>query len=132
MTPYHHAQSSASRWGGCPADYIAIHDWLDETKQYTGDWTHRALRHHAAGVQWAVERFGHVLVNADGREVPVKLIAERHIVEDCGFVPTGGAWLRALANSPEPWMLRVATRHTDVLQIVEDDKPTHLRLPQRS
>ncbi len=122
MTPYHHAQSSVARWGGRPADYIDIHNWLDETKQYTGDWTHRALRHHAAGVQWAVERFGHMLTNSDGHEVPIKLIAERHVVEDCGFIPTAAAWLRALASSPEPWMLRVATRHTLALKIVEDHR----------
>ena len=37
MTPWSHAESSAEQFGGIPEDYIRIHDWLDETKQYTGD-----------------------------------------------------------------------------------------------
>ena len=82
MTPWHHAVSSARKWGGKPEDFIAIHDWFDETKSFTGDWTHRALRHHSAGVQWCIERFGHTVM-ADGKPVPVKLVAEQHVNEDC-------------------------------------------------
>lgn len=67
MTPWKHAESSVKRWGGLPTDYIKLHDWFDETKAYTGDWTHRALRHHSAGIQWAIERFGHVIVNSKGQ-----------------------------------------------------------------
>ena len=55
MTPYKHAQSSVAKWGGTPEDYIELHDWFDETKMFTGDWTHRALRHHSAGIQWAIQ-----------------------------------------------------------------------------
>jgi len=74
MTPYHHALSSAKKFGGRPEDYTALHDWFDETKQYTGDFTHRALRHHSAGIQWAIEKFGHTIENSDGKSVPVKLL----------------------------------------------------------
>ncbi|NBW99490.1 hypothetical protein EBR03_07965 [bacterium] len=63
MTPYKHAQSSALKWGGDPMDYVELHDWFDETKAFTGDWTHRALRHHSAGIQWAIKEFGHVITN---------------------------------------------------------------------
>lgn len=114
MSPYYHALSSAKKWGGEWKDYIAIHDWFDETKQYTGDWTHRALRHHSAGVQWAVERFGNIIVNSRGENIPVKMIAEQHVTEDCGFVPTPADYLRALNNKPEPWMLRVAMKSREV------------------
>jgi hypothetical protein len=61
MTPYKHAISSAKKFGGIPMDYAEIHNWFDETKQYTGDWTHRALRHHSAGVEWAIQKFGHAI-----------------------------------------------------------------------
>ncbi|MGB2560470.1 MAG: DUF6915 family protein [Akkermansiaceae bacterium] len=112
MSPYHHAQSSARKWGDHPSKYIAIHDWFDNTKQYTGDWTHRALRHHSVGVQEAIEKFGHfiAIMRDDKRvEVPVKLIAEQHILEDCGFIPTPADWLCVLAKHPEDWMLKVKT-----------------------
>jgi hypothetical protein len=114
MTPWKHAESSAIKWGGKPADYIAIHDWLDDTKQYTGDFTHRALRHHSAGVQWAIEKFGHVIENSAHKNVPVKLIAETHIIEDCGFIPTPQAYLKIIAAHPDKWMLRVAKTSKDV------------------
>jgi hypothetical protein len=112
MTPFVHAQSSAKKWGGTPQDYIHIHEWFDETKQYTGDWTHRALRHHAAGVQWAIEKFGHAIQVGEAL-VPVKLIAEQHVMEDCGFIPAVQDWLWPLIKDPEPWMLRVGKTTTE-------------------
>lgn len=27
--PFHHALSSARKWGGRPEDYLAIHNWFD-------------------------------------------------------------------------------------------------------
>jgi hypothetical protein len=113
MTPWKHAQSSAAKWGGIPEDYIALHDWFDETKQFTGDWTHRALRHHSAGIQWAIEKFGHVIMNSTkNRQVPTKLLAEQHLMEDCGFIPTPQDYLSVLTKHPEKWMLQVGHKTT--------------------
>jgi len=56
--PFHHAQSSAKRYGGVSADYQAIHDWFDETKANLADFRHRALRHHSLGIFWCEEKFG--------------------------------------------------------------------------
>jgi hypothetical protein len=120
MTPWKHAESSAQKWGGQPKDYIELHEWFDETKQYTGDWTHRALRHHSAGIQWAVEKFGHTIptvVNSKVLKVPTKVIAEQHVIEDCGYIPTPQDYLRPLRQNPESWMLRVATKTTQPLEI---------------
>ena len=113
MTPFHHAVSSVKRFGGIPEDYIAIHDWFDETKQYTGDWTHRAMRHHSAGIQWCVERFGHTITNTEGKNVPVKVIGEQHVEEDCGFVPTIQDWMQPTKENPIDWMLTVAKKRIE-------------------
>lgn len=32
MKPWKHAESSARRWGGKPAEYLPIHDFLDSSK----------------------------------------------------------------------------------------------------
>lgn len=120
MTPWKHSESTVARWGGKASDYIEIHNWLDETKQYTGDWRHRALRHHSAGVQWAIDVFGHSLVNSDGKHVPVKMIVEKHITEDCGYIPTPSDYLLPLLKHPEPWMLRVKMKSHEIpLEISE-------------
>ncbi|MEZ6124026.1 MAG: hypothetical protein R3C49_12750 [Planctomycetaceae bacterium] len=48
--PWHHAQRSASLFGGTAEDYLAIHDWFDESKAHLADFRHRALRHHSEGI----------------------------------------------------------------------------------
>ena len=117
MTPWKHAESSAKRYGGEPTDYIALHDWFDETKQFTGDWTHRAMRHHSAGIQWAIERFGHAIRNSKGKLIPTKLMAEDHIQEDCGFIPAPQDWLMQVKVNPDSWMLKVKTKSVTKLEV---------------
>jgi hypothetical protein len=117
MTPVKHAESSAKKWGGKMEDYIALHDWFDETKQFTGNWTHRAMRHHSAGIQWAIEKFGHYILNSSGQKIPTKMLAEQHVEEDCGFIPTPADWLKGLTNSPEKWMLNVQKKSVEVMKI---------------
>ena len=101
---YHHTVSSARRWGGTPEDYLAVHAWMDGSKTIVADFRHRALRHHAEGVFAAEALFGVTLTNSEGRIVPVRLIAEQHIVEDLGRIPSFVDWVRAIR--PEPWMGR--------------------------
>lgn len=114
MTPWHHALSSAKKFGGDPLAYIELHNWFDETKQFTGDWTHRALRHHSAGVEWAIQKFGHTIRTTEG-DVPTKLVAEQHVIEDCGFIPTPAHYLGILGQHPEPWMLKVKVKSHELL-----------------
>ena len=103
--PWHHAQSSARRFGGVPEDYLAIHDWFDASKAHLGLFTHRALRHHTFGIFEAEERFGPVIRTSAGRMVPTRFIGEQHVREDCGGrVPSVGDWLSRL--KPSAWMGR--------------------------
>ena len=118
MTPVEHAKSSASRHGGRWEDYIQIHQWFDCTKQYTGDWTHRMLRHHAAGIEWCIDVFGHS-IHVDGiGDIPTKVIAEQHLNEDCGFIPTVSDWTGILSEHPRDWMLRVQKKKSKALEVV--------------
>ena len=100
--PLFHAKSSASKYGGAPKDYIAIHSWFDESKSYMGDVRHRALRHHAEGIFLCESLFGVSITNSDGREVPVRFIGEQHVVEDLGRIPSVSDWLREMPI--KPWM----------------------------
>ena len=101
---YHHAVSSARKWGGVPEDYLPVHTWFDKSKEIVADFRHRALRHHAEGVFMAETVFGVTLTNSAGRVVPVRMIGEQHIVEDLGRIPSFADWVRAIR--PEPWMGR--------------------------
>ena len=100
--PWHHAESSARKFGGRPEDYLFLHDWLDGSKLILADLRHRALRHHAEGCFAAEALFGPTIPLSDGRRVPLRPVAERHIVEDLGRVPSFADWARAIR--PERWM----------------------------
>ncbi len=50
--------------------------------------------------------FGVTITNSAGRIVPVRLIAEQHIVEDLGRIPSFADWVRCI--KPEPWMGRTS------------------------
>lgn len=108
MHPYHHALSSVRKHGGLPEDYLDIHHWFDETKQFMGDARHRALRHHTAGIYWSEDHFGTTITNSDGKEIPTRLIAEQHVMEDMGFLPTPEWWLKQMVLAPA--MNRVPTK----------------------
>lgn len=103
---YIHAQSSARRFGGQPDHYLPIHDFLDATKQALADPRHRLILHHSLGTFTAEQRFGHV-ITTPGKVVPVRVIAEQHIFEDFGRVPTPAALFEALRPTP------LHTRHLD-------------------
>jgi len=102
--PHYHAVSSARLFGGKPDDYIDIHNWFDATKESFADFRHRALRHHAEGIFECERIFGVTLTNSDNRQVPVRYIAEQHVMEDCGRIPSIADWLSKIR--PEPWMCR--------------------------
>ena len=106
---YHHALSSARKWGGTAEDYLALHQWFDESKAITADYRHRALRHHAEGCFMLERLFGATITISTGRVVPVRLIGEQHIVEDLGFIPSFADWVRCIR--PEPWMGRAQPIH---------------------
>lgn len=101
--PYHHAVSSARRFGGEPGEYLDLHEWFDASKQHTADFRHRALRHHSAGIFQLQELFGPTITLSTGRVVPVRFVGEQHVLEDLGRIPTVADWLSRI--QPESWML---------------------------
>lgn len=119
--PYHHALSSARRWGGKPEDYQPIHDWFDESKAFLPDFRHRALCHHAEGIFLCERLFGTTITNSDGRVVPVRWIGEQHVKEDLGRIPTACDWLRAI--KPESWMMRAGRLSDGDGRAQTEDRP---------
>ena len=77
--PYHHAVSSARKWGGKPTEYLAIHAWFDASKEHYADFRHRALRHHSQGIYEAERVFGETVTLSTGRKVPTRWIGEQHV-----------------------------------------------------
>ncbi|HUZ91545.1 MAG TPA: hypothetical protein VMU78_06565 [Methylocella sp.] len=110
--PYHHALSSAQKWGGTADDFLPLHSWMDETKMLVPDFRHRAGRHHAEGLFMLERLFGPVITISTGRAIPVRIIGEQHVIEDLGRIPTFADWINCIR--PEPWMGRTQPIHRDV------------------
>lgn len=108
-----HAKSSAKKYGGMPEDYLAIHDMMDCSKAALPDVRHRAVFHSSLGCFIIEQIFGHTMKNSDGREVSVRDVAEDHIIEDLGFIPTLEKWMTTMQI--ENWMggRSRKTRHID-------------------
>lgn len=102
MKPHLHANISAKQHGGVPADYMAIHEFIDHSKAAVADVRHRAMLHSAWGIYVVGQVFGPLITNSDGKEVSVRDIAEEHVIQDLGFIPTMEKWLSGMQI--EPWM----------------------------
>lgn len=127
MKPIVHSRLSARRYGGVPEDYLAIHDFMDSTKAALPDIRHRAILHSAFGC-FLVERvFGTTITNSDNRAVCVRDIAEDHVREDIGFIPTIERWLSKLPM--EPWMAGGVAKFAKLSEPHAVDSPEPIQIP---
>jgi hypothetical protein len=74
---------------------------------------HRALLHNTFGCYIAEQIFGHIEVKSDGstikmpyiinsenKKVQVRDVAEKHIIDDLGFIPTVQDYFKHLESQP--------------------------------
>ena len=88
MKPHLHGAVSVKKFGGVAADYQAIHDFIDSSKACFPDMRHRAILHSAFGCYIVEKVFGITITNSDGKVVSTRDIAEQHIIDDMGRIPT--------------------------------------------
>lgn len=87
MNSWFHAVSASRKWGGTPQDFLPIEEFIDSSKQVIGDVRHRSVYHHTLGVYLCQRIFGDTL-QVGRKLIPVRLIAEQHILEDLGWLPS--------------------------------------------
>lgn len=104
MNTIYHCKGSVRKWGGKPEDYQAIHDFVDSTKSTMPDIRHRTLLHSAFGCFMVEKVFGPSITNSDGKDIPVREIVEKHIIEDLGFIPTVEDFLTCIPLREAKWM----------------------------
>lgn len=97
-----HAKSSVRKYGGAVEDYLPIHEFIDSTKIAMADVRHRAILHSAFGIFLAEKVFGTYFKNAQGKDVSVRDVAEDHVIEDLGFIPSMENYLKNM--TVQPWM----------------------------
>lgn len=96
MNTHYHAVIAAKKHGGIPEDYYEIYDFIDSSKQSLGDVRHRAILHSTFGIFLCERVFGHTITNSAGKQIPTRILAEEHIIDDLGFIPTVEHWLGEL------------------------------------
>ncbi|UIF90928.1 hypothetical protein [Cupriavidus sp. UYPR2.512] len=102
MKPLIHAQISVKTHGGKIEDYLPIHEFIDHSKSSVADVRHRAMLHSAWGIYLVGQVFGEIMTNSDGKKLSVRDIAEEHVLQDLGFIPTMQDWLSKMPI--EGWM----------------------------
>lgn len=112
MKPVIHAKNSAHKYGGKPDDYMPIHDFIDSSKSAHASVKHRAVLHSSFGIYICERVFGHGVTNSDGKVIQVRDIAEDHVLEDLGTIPSLDDWLRGMPI--EQWMGGPTRKHTFV------------------
>ena len=99
MVPIDHARLSVRAFAGKESDYLELHKFIDQTKLHFTDYRHRMFLHNPLGISLCEQVFGNTIENSDGNFIPVRELARRHIVEDCGCVPTLKEWADAAVTN---------------------------------
>jgi hypothetical protein len=105
MNTWYHCQSAARKFGGTPEDYLEINSFIDSSKRIIGDVRHRSIYHHTEGTFLCERIFGVTISVIKGNgtiQVPVRLIAERHIIEDLGYLPSPADYIEKMTIAT--WM----------------------------
>ena len=102
MKPLIHAKVSVKTWGGAVDDYMPIHEFIDSSKIAVADIRHRAMLHSAWVIFLVEKMFGSHFKNSAGKDISTRDIAEEHIMQDLGFIPTMQDWLDKMPL--EGWM----------------------------
>jgi len=97
MKPFLHAKKNVNKWGGVVEDYQPIHDWFDKSSICHGDVRHRALLHHTFGIHLCEQVFGINIKISTGKLVSVRDIAELHVLDDLGRIPSPTDYLNNMA-----------------------------------
>lgn len=129
MNSIKHAEISARRRGGVPADYLEIHQFIDSTKNLCSDNRHRIFH-----TMWAVNEivlplFGHQIINSDSIAVDVKDLCEKdHLLVDFRhqFIPTLSDFVQAMNVE-----ITASQRHS-IEQIHKNYTQTHIQTSNHS
>lgn len=119
MKPYRHARNSVHKYGGEVEEYLPIHNFIDSSKAHIADVRHRALLHSSFGCFLVEQVFGVHFTNSAGRTVQTRDLAEEHIIEDLGRIPSVQDYLQHMPLVP--WFGGPTTRKNPSRTISMED-----------
>jgi hypothetical protein len=78
---------------------------MDSTKATHASMRHRIVFHSAFGIYLVEKILGLTIINSEGKEISTRDLAEQHVIEDLGCIPSLDEWLKKMPE--EPWMMGV-------------------------
>ena len=97
------AISVTRKFGGVPEDYYPLFSWFEETSTWLPEGrNYYIFRHHAEGIFVAERKFGYVITNQSGKEVPTRILCELHVKGELGWIPTAYEMMQFLPTNS--WM----------------------------
>lgn len=104
MKPILHAKIAAKKHGGTWEDYLDIGVWFDQTKAHVADMRHRAILHNSFGVFLCAQQLGEIRKNSAGKEYSVRDVAEDHVLEDLGMIPSLAQVIESIGSEHLKWL----------------------------
>jgi hypothetical protein len=111
-----------------------LHDFIDSSKAHFADVRHRALLHSSFGIFLVEQIFGDrtvndkgeivkhpYITNSQGIKVQVRDIAEQHVLDDLGKIPSVGDYLQHMEL--QTWMGGPVIRSKKSIKIEESYSP---------
>lgn len=117
MKPFLHGRIHAKKYGGKGSDYADIDDFIDSSKSSVLDVRHRAILHSSFGCFLVEQMFGRTRFNSDGKEYSPRDVAEDHIMQDLGFIPTMEQYLNNMTI--QPWMSGTEKRNKSSAKFIK-------------
>ena len=117
MKPLIHAKLSVKKYGGHVDDYMPIHEFIDSSKAGVADVRHRAMLHSSWGIFLVEKFFGSYLTNSEGKMYSVRDIAEEHVLQDLGTIPTMQDWIQEIPL--KPWMSSTRKKPKMIIKLAD-------------
>ena len=117
MKPYLHSLISVKKWKGNIDDYQKIHDFIDSSKAHYPKVSHRAILHNSFGIYICEQVFGVYIKNSSDLIVQVRDIAEQHILDDLGTIPTVQDYLQNMEI--KKWMGGKVKKRIQTIKLVD-------------
>ena len=89
---------------------------MDHTKAHVPDMRHRCLLHNSWGIYLCEQIFGTTITNSDGQLISVRDIAEQHVIDDLGRIPTLAECLEGMPISD---LLGARQRNIRIIPLID-------------
>lgn len=106
MNLIQHCHKSVEKYGGKEEDYVFIHQWFFQLKNHYNDDKVRIILYHSLGCYFAEQCLGTLFTNSSGKKVSTRDVAEQHIINELGTLPSVQQALEPYVLAPKEKVIK--------------------------